>query len=264
VKARSDRETALVYGWHSVTTMLRVAPQRIVQLHVAVERKSDARVQGLIQKAEAASVPVVWVERSLLTKWIGHGRHQGVVATLNPDARTVTLEAVLPNSMEYPNPAARQLLTPPLYLVLDGVTDPHNLGACLRTADATGVRAVIVPKDRSVGITPVVRKVASGAAETVPVVFVTNLARALEQLKASGVWVVGLAGEGDRWLATCDLSGPLALVMGAEGEGLRPLTRAHCDFLARLPMLGVVESLNVSVAAGVALYEVVRRRFDRV
>ncbi|WP_408610110.1 23S rRNA (guanosine(2251)-2'-O)-methyltransferase RlmB [Hydrogenophilus thermoluteolus] len=241
--------------------MLRVAPQRIVQLHVAVERKSDARVQGLIQKAEAACVPVAWVDRASLTKLAGHGHHQGIVATLDPDVQTITLDAVLPNSADYPNPVGRQLLTPPLYLVLDGVTDPHNLGACLRTADAAGVRAVIVPKDRSVGITPVVRKVASGAAETVPVVFVTNLARALEQLKASGIWVVGLAGEGDQWLLACDLSGPLALVLGAEGEGLRQLTRERCDLLARLPMLGVVESLNVSVAAGVALYEVVRRRF---
>ena len=150
--------------------------------------------------------------------------------------------------------------SPPLLLVLDGITDPHNLGACLRTADASGVLAVIAPKDKSVGLTPTVRKVASGAAETVPFVQVTNLARTLDQLKARGVWVVGTADDGEASIHEADLKGPLALVMGAEGKGMRRLTREKCDVLVRIPMLGQVESLNVSVATGVCLYEALRQR----
>ncbi|GAB6049865.1 23S rRNA (guanosine(2251)-2'-O)-methyltransferase RlmB [Hydrogenophilus islandicus] len=249
----------VAYGWHAVGTLLRVAPQRIQTLYLAATRK-DPRARTLAARSEEAGVAVVWADGEQLHRLAGHTRHQGVVALLSAEGALLTLASVLPGAPDYPNPAGRQLLDPPLYLVLDGVTDPHNLGACLRSADAAGVRAVIVPKDRSVGVTAVVRKVASGATEAVPLVFVTNLARALDTLKAQGVWVVGLAGEGEELLTRSSLDGPVALVLGAEGEGLRRLTRERCDQLARLPMLGVVESLNVSVAAGVALYEVVRRR----
>lgn len=247
----------IAYGWHAVGTLLRVAPQRIGQLLLSEVRR-DARARQLAERAAQAGVAVAWVPETVLRAQAGHVRHQGVMALLTGEA-SLTLERLLAGEGT-PGDATRRRLEPPLYLVLDGVTDPHNLGACLRTADAAGVRAVIAPKDRSAGITPVVRKVASGAVESVPVCFVTNLARALEQLKAAGVWVVGLAGEGERLLFSLDLTGPTALVLGAEGEGLRRLTRERCDQLAHLPMLGVVESLNVSVAAGVACYEVVRQR----
>lgn len=258
----SERK-AVAYGWHSVGTLLRVAPQRIRTLLLSKERL-DRRAKTLAERAEAAGISVLWTPSETLAQQVGHPRHQGVVALLDEAQAEVTLEAVLPESADYPNPAGRRPLSPPLYLVLDGVTDPHNLGACLRTADALGVRAVIVPKDRSAGVTPVVRKVASGALDAVPLVFVTNLARALDTLKAQGVWVVGLAGEAAQPLGACPLDGAVALVLGAEGEGLRRLTRERCDVLAHLPMFGIVESLNVSVATGIALYEVVRRRTNQL
>ncbi len=250
--------TEVAYGWHTVGTLLRIDPERIAELLIG-EGRRDLRARQLAERAEAAGVPVRWISVAELTAAAGHARHQGVVALVHAAHTSLTLDALL-SGAPLPGIERRQPLNPPLYLVLDGVTDPHNLGACLRTADAAGVRGVILPKDRSVGITPVVRKVACGAAEAVPVVFVTNLARALDALKEAGVWVIGLAGEGETPLFDLDLSGATALVLGAEGEGLRRLTRTRCDQLARLPMFGVVESLNVSVAAGVACYEAVRQR----
>jgi 23S rRNA (guanosine2251-2'-O)-methyltransferase len=181
----------------------------------------------------------------------GGARHQGVVARYN--APTPHSEAELPKLVEGAGVSA-------LFLVLDGVTDPHNLGACLRSAEAAGVTAVIVPKDRAVGITPTVRRASAGAADRVPLVAATNLARALKALKDAGVWLVGLVGDIDTSLYSIDLKGPIAIVLGSEGEGMRRLTREACDFVARIPMRGGVESLNVSVATGIALFETLRQR----
>ncbi|MCX7945368.1 MAG: 23S rRNA (guanosine(2251)-2'-O)-methyltransferase RlmB [Hydrogenophilus sp.] len=244
----SDRaEEAVVWGWHSVTALLRIAPQRVVTIYLDADRR-DGRARALRQRAEGMGVPLVMMPRTRLTALAGSTSHQGVVAVVRPRS-PLSLSAVL-----------RTTRGVPLFLILDGVTDPHNLGAALRTADATGVTALIAPKDRSCGLTPVVTKVACGAAETVPLLFVTNLARALRELQRAGVWVVGLAGDAPESLFSCDLRGPTALVVGSEGEGLRQLTRACCDQVVRLPMAGCVESLNVAVAAGVALYEAVRQR----
>ena len=241
----------LVYGWHAVLSVLRRAPETVVELWLS-EARSGARAQELRQAAETAGVAVQRANRSSLDAMVGAEDHQGVVARVRAVAGTG-------QPQDLPGLLAR-LTVPPFLLVLDGVQDPHNLGACLRTADAVGAHAVIVPRDRAAPVTPVVRKVASGAAETVPVFAVTNLVRTLEQLKEAGVWLVGTAGEASKTLYEVDLKGPLALVLGSEGEGLRRLTRETCDFLVQIPMAGVVTSLNVSVAAGVCLYEACRQR----
>ena len=200
--------------------------------------------------AEQQGVPTSWVLRSDLDT-LADGQHQGVAALCEgADVQDENFLSDLLVSLDHP----------PLILVLDGVTDPHNLGACLRSCDAAGVDVVVAPKDRSVGITPVVKKVACGAAESVPLVVVTNLARTLKFLQQQGVWVVGTAGEAQQLIYEADLSGPLALVMGAEEKGLRRLTRENCDLLVKLPMAGAVSSLNVSVASGVCLFEAVRQR----
>jgi len=194
-------------------------------------------------------VPWQVVHRKELDARVG-GVHQGVVAGVAPDRQwqEADIEALVAGSKQ------------PLLLVLDGVTDPHNLGACLRTADATGVTAVIVPKDKSASLNPTARKVASGAAETTPFIQVTNLARCLRELQDLGVWLIGTAGESDATVYDADFTGPVALVMGAEGKGMRRLTREHCDLLVKIPMQGQVESLNVSVATGVCLFEALRQR----
>ncbi len=245
-------ETRWVFGWHAVLTALRASPGRVLGVWLEESRR-DPRARQLWERAAASGITVARVPGEELVALVGHRRHQGVAAQLAASGGPPSLEEVLADVGNMSGTSA-------LFLVLDGIQDPHNLGACLRVADAAGVRAVIVPKDRSVGVTPTVAKVACGAAETVPLVPVTNLSRALEAMKAAGVWVVGLAGEAPGLLYEQDLRGPLALVLGAEQEGLRRLTRAHCDVLVRLPMLGTVESLNVSVAAGIALYEAVRQR----
>jgi len=239
----------LVYGLHAVMALFeRHRPVR--QLWVQDSRQ-DARLDGLLAKAAEQGVPVQRVARDKLDKLTADGRHQGVVA----DAGAAQagdehdLEAFLTT-----------LTSLAFFLVLDGVQDPHNLGACLRSANAAGVQAVIAPKDRAVELTPVVRKAAAGAAEMTPFFQVTNLARTLRWLKQQNIWLVGLASEADQTLYEMDLKGPLALVLGAEGGGLRRLTKEHCDFLARLPMAGDVQSLNVSVATGVALFEARRQR----
>lgn len=238
-----------VYGVHAVEALLRHHPKRVKQLWLA-EGRQDPRVQALVQLANEARVPVGQRERRELDEW-AEGVHQGVVAEVSPSQvwGENLLEELLARSESVP-----------LLLVLDGVTDPHNLGACLRTADAAGVQAVIVPKDKSATLNATVRKVACGAAEVVPLVAVTNLARTLEKLQQQGLWVVGTAGEATQEIYDLDLRGPTVLVMGAEGKGMRRLTREHCDYLAKLPMGGSVSSLNVSVATGVCLFEAVRQR----
>lgn len=238
----------VIYGLHAVQARLARGGVRAVWV---LKGRHDNRMQSLLDEALTAGVEVRRVAREILDEHSGSGRHQGVVAWA--DSLEPASEADLWQSLE-------AISGPPFLLVLDGVQDPHNLGACLRTADAAGVQGVIAPKDRAATLTPTVRKVACGAAEAVPFFQVTNLARTLRGLRERGVWLIGTAGEGDTELFDADLRGPLALVMGAEGTGLRRLTREHCDVLVRLPMRGSVGSLNVSVATGVALYEALRQR----
>jgi 23S rRNA (guanosine2251-2'-O)-methyltransferase len=238
-----------IYGVHAVEALLRHHPKRVKQIWLA-EGRSDPRVQTLIELANENRVQVGQAERREMDAWV-EGVHQGVVADVSP--RHVWGEAMLDELLDRTEGA-------PLLLVLDGVTDPHNLGACLRSADAAGALAVIVPKDKSATLTPTVRKVACGAAEVIPLVAVTNLARTLEKLKQRGLWVVGTAGEAEVSLYDQDLTGPTILIMGAEGSGMRRLTRDLCDYLVRLPMAGSVSSLNVSVATGVCLFEALRQR----
>ena len=219
---------------------------------VLVEQgQRNARVQALAEQARALKIPVHHRPREQLDKLAGEARHQGVVALYEPPP--MAHEGDLAKLME--RDGAQTLV-----LVLDGVTDPHNLGACLRSAAAAGVTAVIVPKDRAVGLTPVVRRASAGGADRVPLIAVTNLARTLRELKDAGVWITGLAGDTDTSIYGVDLKGPVALVLGSEGEGMRRLTRELCDFVAKIPMPGTMESLNVSVATGVVLFETLRQR----
>ncbi|MBA1241167.1 23S rRNA (guanosine(2251)-2'-O)-methyltransferase RlmB [Pseudomonas japonica] len=241
-----------IYGVHAVEALLRHHPRRVKHIWLS-EGRSEPRLQALLQLASEHRVTVGSAERRELDAWV-EGVHQGVVADVSPSQ--VWGEAMLDELLDRHE-------GPPLLLVLDGVTDPHNLGACLRTADAAGALAVIIPKDKSATLTPVVRKVACGAAEVIPLVAVTNLARSLEKLQQRGLWVVGTAGEAEKEIYQQDLTGPLVLVMGAEGKGMRRLTREHCDHLVKLPMSGSVSSLNVSVATGVCLFEAVRQRQGR-
>ena len=238
-----------IYGVHAVEALLRHHPKRVKQLWLAAGRQ-DPRVQVLVDLAGQQRIAVGQKDRRELDEWAG-GVHQGVVAEVSPSQ--VWGENMLDELLD-------RATTPPLLLVLDGVTDPHNLGACMRTADAAGAHAVIVPKDKSATLNATVRKVACGAAEVIPLVAVTNLARTLEKLQQRGLWIVGTAGEAEQELYQQDMTGPTVLVMGAEGKGMRRLTREHCDYLVKLPMAGSVSSLNVSVATGVCLFEAVRQR----
>lgn len=238
-----------IYGVHTVEALLRHHPKRVKQIWLS-EGRSEPRVQALLALAAENRVTVGQAERRELDAWV-EGVHQGVVAEVSPSQ--VWGEAMLDELIDRSEGK-------PLILVLDGVTDPHNLGACLRTADAAGATAVIIPKDKSATLTGVVRKVACGAAEVMPLVAVTNLARTLEKLQQKGLWVVGTAGEAEQEIYQQDMTGPTVLVMGAEGKGMRRLTREHCDYLVKLPMAGSVSSLNVSVATGVCLFEAVRQR----
>ena len=242
-------------GLHSVKAALKSSASEIEKLLVQKNRR-DTRLQDLRQLAQRHAIETEEVNRSLLNEMVPDMPHQGVVAVLKKQS-TGTREDLSGFISAAINADGGQ---PVLVLVLDEVQDPHNLGACLRSADASGVSAVVVPARNSVGLTPVVRKVACGAAETMPLFQVSNLQRALDELKALGVWVYGAAGEADKSLYELDLRGPVALVMGAEGAGMRRLTRDKCDELFHLPMQGSVSSLNVSVAAGVSLFETVRQR----
>jgi 23S rRNA (guanosine2251-2'-O)-methyltransferase len=238
----------VLFGFHAVTVRLKTAPDSVVEVHLDTQRR-DARMRTFAQRVTEAGAKLVDSDDTRLSKLAGNDRHQGVVALVKPLPARHSLDDILDEAG-----------SPPLVLALDGVTDPHNLGACLRVADGAGVQAVIAPKDHAVGLNATVAKVASGAAETVPYLMVTNLSRALIELKERDVKVIGLADDAEQTLYDIDLSGPVALVLGAEGKGLRQLTRNTCDALVKIPMAGAVESLNVSVAAGVCLYEVVRQR----
>ncbi len=254
--------TETLYGLHAVRTLLQRAPQRLRCLRIASSR-DDPRIAELLRLAHAARCPVERVDGKALQRELGAAVHQGVAAEVEPlrpwteDELLGTLRAA---AERREGTGGGTIAEDPLLLVLDGVQDPHNLGACLRTADACGVLAVVVPRDRAAQLSPTVRKVAAGAAETTPVVAVTNLARTLRRMKEAGLWIVGADLQGSKPASELDLKGPVAIVMGAEGRGLRQLTRQRCDFLARLPLLGAVESLNVSVATGMLLYEVLRQR----
>jgi 23S rRNA (guanosine2251-2'-O)-methyltransferase len=246
----SDR-TVYIGGFHAVIAALEDAAVKPVEVLLA-EHRQDERSRKLAELARAANVPLRLRARSDLDLLAPELRHQGVLAAMPERAHREQFSDE--DILELPATPDR------LVLVLDGVQDPHNLGACLRTAEAAGVHAVIIPKDRAAGLTPVVRKAAAGAAERLPLIAVTNLSRTLQKLKELGYWLTGLAGEAGQSLYDVDLTGPRALVLGAEGEGLRRLTKEHCHQLVRIPMAGKAESLNVSVAAAVCLYEVVRQR----
>lgn len=244
----------IAYGVHAVDVLLRRSPERIISLSVQSDR-NDKRIQGLLSLAQNQGVRVKRLPKADLDKTVSE-RHQGVVALIRPrQADSEVTERDLAGFLSG--------IDCPLVLVLDGVTDPHNLGACLRSADAAGVTAVIVPKDNSAELNAVARKVASGAADLIPLVRVTNLARTLRSLKELGIWIVGTTGEAGTLVYDQDLSIPTALVMGAEGPGMRRLSREACDFLVKLPMAGDVSSLNVSVATGICLFEAVRQRRSR-
>jgi 23S rRNA (guanosine2251-2'-O)-methyltransferase len=235
-------------GFHAVTSRLRQRPETIPEIYVDAERK-DQRVKDLRGAAKRANVRVIPVDMKRLDGMAGGVRHQGVVAPAEPLDMPKFIEDVLEGLEE-----------PPLLLVLDGVQDPHNLGACLRVADGAGAHAVIAPKDRSVGLTTAAIKVASGAAESVPYIVVTNLARTMRDLKERGIWLIGADDAAPQSIYQAKLDGAIGLVLGAEGEGLRRLTKESCDLLVSIPMLGTVESLNVSVASGICLYDARRRR----
>jgi 23S rRNA (guanosine2251-2'-O)-methyltransferase len=243
-------EESIVFGLHAVRTLLKQRPERAQRL-IVQKGRDDARANEVVKLARAANVAVESRDAKELERLAGAERHQGVCLFVKP--ATMLGEGALDDLLD-------KLTEPPFLLILDGVQDPHNLGACLRTADAAGVTAVIVPRDRAAGLSPIVRKVASGAAETVPLFQVVNLARTLKQLKERNIWIVGTDEDGDKAVFDLDLKGPLAVVLGAEGPGLRRLTKENCDVLTKIPMLGAVESLNVSVATGVVLYEALRQR----
>jgi 23S rRNA (guanosine2251-2'-O)-methyltransferase len=243
-------ETSVIFGLHAVRTLLQQRPERAALL-LLQKGRDDARMQELVQLAQARSIKTEWRDQKELDRLSGSERHQG--ACLQVRTVGVMGEGALDDLLD-------AATTPPLLLVLDGVQDPHNLGACMRTADAAGVAAVVVPKDRAAGLSATVRKVASGAAESVPLIQVTNLARTLRWMKEREIWIVGTDDQAEHSMYGAKLTGPLAIVLGAEGTGLRRLTRESCDVLVSIPMRGIVESLNVSVAAGVLLYEAVRQR----
>ena len=241
------REPRTVFGFHAVLARLRADPKSVVEIFLD-ETRNDARSKDLAALAERSAVRLMRVPTKRLDGFAGGGRHQGVVARVEVKSLSHSVDEIVEN------------VEKPLLLVLDGVTDPHNLGACLRVANAAGAHAVIAPKDRAAGISPAVSKVASGAAEVTPYVMVTNLARTLAELKERNIWIVGADERAEKTLYQADLPESIAWVLGAEGEGMRRLTRESCDLLVRIPMQGEVESLNVSVSAGVCLFESVRRR----
>jgi 23S rRNA (guanosine2251-2'-O)-methyltransferase len=241
----------VLFGFHAVGVRLKTAPASIVDICFDASRR-DARMRSFLERAREAGVRLIEADALRLAKLCGSHGHQGVVARVQPLPQTTSLDELL-EQVEARGEA-------PLLLVLDGITDPHNLGACLRVADGAGAHAVIAPKDHAAGINATVAKVASGAAESMPYYMVTNLARTLNELKERSIWVIGTSDDAPQTLYQADLKGAVALVLGAEGEGMRQLTRKTCDALVSIPMRGAVESLNVSVASGVCLYEAVRQR----
>ena len=244
-------DARILFGFHAVLSRLRQHGASVQEILIDRDRL-DARMKDLLKMAESAGVRTMEVERSRLDGMAGmNGRHQGVIARV--------VDTPIPYK-DIHDILESDLTEPPFFLILDGVEDPHNLGACLRVADAMGVHAVIAPKDRAVGLNATVRKVASGAAETLPFIAVTNLARTIRELKEAGVFVVGTTMDAPSNLLNIKLDGPIAVVLGAEGDGIRRLTAENCDALVTIPMFGSVESLNVSVASGICLYEVRRQR----
>ena len=242
----------VLFGFHAVGVRIKTSPKSVHELYFDISRR-DARMRQFIDRARESGVRLVESDGLRLAKMCGGHGHQGVVARVEEQVQTKSLDELL-EQVEAAGAAQ------PLLLVLDGVTDPHNLGACLRVADGAGAHAVIAPRDHAAGINATVAKVASGAAETVPYFMVTNLARTLNELKERNIRCVGASDDADKTIYDLDLTGPVALVLGAEGEGMRQLTRKTCDELVRIPMRGAVESLNVSVASGVCLYEALRQR----
>jgi len=243
-------KSELIYGMHAVDALIEKQPERVIEVY-ALKGRDDERLGAIVEKAREWGVSVQFMQRKALDDKSEGEQHQGIIA------RVKAAKVLTDNDLDtYIN----HLEVPPFLLILDGVTDPHNLGACLRSADAAGVHAVIIPKDNSASLTPVVRKVACGAAESVPLIHVTNLARTMRALQEKSIWIYGTAGEATQNIYDCKLEGGIAIAMGAEGKGLRRLTREHCDELIKLPMAGAVSSLNVSVATGICLFEVVRQR----
>ncbi|WP_105253856.1 23S rRNA (guanosine(2251)-2'-O)-methyltransferase RlmB [Pseudoalteromonas sp. T1lg75] len=239
----------LIFGFHSVEAILSKEPERFLEIY-ALKGREDKRLNDVINQARKFGISIQFMQRKALDDKAKGEQHQGIIARVRAGKQysEKDLDDIIKREQT------------PFLLVLDGITDPHNLGACLRSADAAGVHAVVVPKDKSAKLNATARKVACGAAETVPLVQVTNLARTLREIKDAGVWVVGTAGETDTTLFEANLTGPIAIVMGAEGDGMRRLTREHCDVLVKIPMVGTVSSLNVSVATGISLFEVLRQR----
>ena len=242
----------VLFGFHAVAVRLKTAPASIIEVYVDPTRR-DARMRQFVDRCKEAGVRLIEADSLRIAKLAGSHGHQGVAARVQPVAQARSLDDLLEQVEQGDN-------LPPLLLVLDGVTDPHNLGACLRVADGAGANAVIAPKDHAAGINATVAKVASGAAETMPYFMVTNLARTLNELKERNIWVIGTSDDAEKSIYDVDLTGPVALVLGAEGPGMRQLTRKTCDELVRIPMQGAVESLNVSVASAVCLYEAMRQR----
>ena len=241
-----------LFGFHAVGVRIKTAPKSVFEVFYDVQRR-DMRMRQFIDRARDSGIKLVESDGLRLAKMCGSHGHQGVVARVDALAQVTSLDELLEN-------LEASGIHSPLLLVLDGVTDPHNLGACLRVADGAGAHAVIAPKDHAAGISAIVSKVASGAAETMPYFMVTNLARTLGELKERNIWCVGTSDDAEKTIYDVDLTGPIALVLGAEGEGMRQLTRKTCDQLVSIPMHGAVESLNVSVASGVCLYEALRQR----
>jgi 23S rRNA (guanosine2251-2'-O)-methyltransferase len=248
-----------LFGFHAVGVRIKTAPASILEIHIEPTRR-DARMRQFVERAKEAGVRLIESDGMRLAKLCGSHGHQGVVARVQAITQVHSLDELLEalEASQADVPLAQRVQ--PLLLVLDGVTDPHNLGACLRVADGAGAHAVIAPKDHAAGINATVAKVASGAAETVPYFMVTNLARTLGELKERNIWVIGTSDAASQTLYEVDLRGPVALVLGAEGDGMRQLTAKTCDQLVRIPMQGAVESLNVSVASGVCLFEALRQR----
>ena len=249
----------VLFGFHALGVRLKTAPNSIIELYFEPTRR-DARMRQFLDKAKDSGIKMVESDGERLSKMCGGHGHQGIAARVQAIAQVHSLDELLENLEAANEDLPPEQRTQPLILVLDGVTDPHNLGACLRVADGAGVHAVIAPKDHAAGINATVAKVASGAAETVPYFMVTNLARTLNELKERDIWIIGTSDQATQTLYQADLKRPVALVLGAEGDGMRQLTAKTCDALVSIPMRGAVESLNVSVASGVWLYEAVRQR----